>query len=165
MERKEIAVTLHHNNFSCTQSLVAAYANVLGYDPLLSYKMAEGLGLGMGNMGFCGLIPAMGMIVGAKLSDGDMDNPKTKRRCYNIMTLIQGEFNERVGSMNCSEIKNNAADGKGMNCDEILKMACEILDRHLLGLYDRSEIRIIDNRAKKAAALAAQAAKEDEEEK
>ena len=57
----------------------------MGYDPRTVFKLSEAFGGGMGTQSTCGAVSAMAMVIGMKESDGDMDAPATKGRCYQLM--------------------------------------------------------------------------------
>jgi len=133
MDRKEQAVQLHKHGFNCAQSIVSVFAPVMGADPNEAFKMAEGLGLGMGCMETCGALTAMAMVTGMKISDGDMENPKTKKECYAMMQKMMAEFKEANGSIVCGELKS-PDNPQRRSCSDIIRSAVEILDRNLLGL-------------------------------
>lgn len=134
MDRKELAVTLHHKKFNCAQSVACSFCNVMGADPEQTFKLAEGFGFGMGDMNTCGAVSAMAMVVGMKISDGDMDNPSTKKECYKMMKKLIAEFTEENGSTICRELKSSDSCGPKKSCDELIANAVELLDKHLLGL-------------------------------
>ena len=85
MDRKEQALDLQKRGFNCAQSVACSFCNVMGADLETTFKLSEAFGLGLGSMETCGAISGMAMVVGMKMSDGDLDNPKTKRQCYNMM--------------------------------------------------------------------------------
>lgn len=145
MDRKEVALLLRQNGFNCAQSVAVAFSNVLGSDPIHTFKMAEPFGFGMGDgESDCGCISAMAMMVGMKKSDGDIDNPKTKRQSYRMISTIKNEFKDRVGETTCRKIK----EGK-VSCEECIAISCELLDKYLLGIYPDGEdpdIKVIRNK-------------------
>ena len=105
MNRKEMAVMLHGKGFNCAQSVACAFCHVMGADPEQVFKHAEAFGFGMGTMGTCGAVSAMALVTGMKLSDGNMDDPKTKRQCYDMMKTLTGEFEKKNSSIICSQLK------------------------------------------------------------
>ncbi len=133
MDRKKQAVQLHKSGFNCAQSVVCSFCNIMAVDPIEAFRMSEGLGFGMGTMGTCGAVSAMAMVVGMKISDGNMDDPKTKRECYQMMKKLTEEFKEKNGSIMCSDLKSSGNDNK-KSCNELIENAVELLDKHLLGL-------------------------------
>ncbi|MCQ2554249.1 MAG: C-GCAxxG-C-C family protein [Clostridia bacterium] len=143
MERKEIAKILRENGSNCAQAVVVPFSVVLGSDPVHTFKMAEALGFGLGDGdGMCGALTGAAMMVGMKKSDGDIDNPGTKKMTYNTISLLKKEFTEKMGGNTCRKLKN---DGK---CEKCVALACELLDKYLLGIYpdgERPDIKVIRN--------------------
>lgn len=140
MDRKELAVYLHHQNFNCAQSVACAFCNVLGYDPQLVFKLAEPLGRGMGLKDTCGCITGMGMAIGMKTSDGNLDAPETKDESYLVMEKAFRMFEMKRGTTICAELRKDVED-KPMEeiklyCDGCIKDAVEILDYLLLGIEE-----------------------------
>ena len=136
MDRKEQAVMLHKNGFNCAQSVACAFCNVMGSDPVEVFKLAEPFGFGMGNMGVCGAVSAMGLVVGMKISDGNLDSPKTKKECYSMMKKLTEEFVNKNGSMICSEIKGIETKKVLRSCNGCIEDAVELLDQYLLGIEE-----------------------------
>ena len=72
MDRAELASTKHRNGFNCCQSVVCVFADELGIDESLLYKIGEGFGAGMGTtQGVCGAISGAAMVAGLVHSDGN----------------------------------------------------------------------------------------------
>ncbi len=136
MDRKEQAVMLHHHGFNCAQSVACAFCNVMGADPETTFRLAEPLGFGMGTMGTCGAVSAMALVTGMKLSDGNLDNPKSKKECYKMMQTLIKEFADKNGSIICREIKGVDTGSVLRSCDGCIEDAVAILDKHLLGIED-----------------------------
>ena len=136
MNRKELAVHLHHNKFNCAQCVVSAFANVIGYDPVTAFRASEAFGFGMGCMSTCGTVSAMAMVIGLAKSDGDLDNPSTKRECYTLMKQAMKDFEEKVGSTTCSVIKGTETGTVLRSCDGCIEDAVGILDKLLLGIEE-----------------------------
>ncbi|MBQ1489636.1 MAG: C_GCAxxG_C_C family protein [Eubacterium sp.] len=134
MERKELAVHLHQNNFNCAQSVVCAFANTMGYDPVIAFRAAEAFGFGMGCQSTCGVVSGMAMVIGLMHSDGDLDNPTTKKECYALMELAYKAFEEKHGTVQCLDLKERGATEEYNPCNDYIKDAVEILDKLLLGL-------------------------------
>lgn len=139
MDRKELAVKLHHEKFNCAQAVSCAFCNVMGYDPATVFKLAEAFGRGMGGERTCGAVSAMAMVIGMKESDGNLDDPKTKQHCYRLMNLATEKFLKKHGSITCSELKRTDGDPVQQICDGYIKDAAVILDEMLLGIKDEEE--------------------------
>lgn len=136
MDRKELAVQLHHQKFNCAQSVACAFCHVLGYDPETVFKMSEAFGAGMGTMGTCGAVSGMAMAIGMKCSDGNLDQPGTKAECYKLMKTATMMFEAKNGSTICKEIKGTDTGKVLRSCDGCIQDAVEILDHLLLGIDD-----------------------------
>ncbi len=136
MNRKEQAVMLHDHGFNCAQSVACAFCNVMGADPETTFRLAEPLGFGMGNMGTCGAVSAMALVTGMKLSDGNLDKPATKKQCYKMMQKLIAEFTDKNGSIICREIKGVDTGNVLRSCNGCIEDAVELLDKHLLGIED-----------------------------
>ena len=134
MDRKELAVHLHTSVFNCSQSVACSFCNVLGYEPATVFKLAEGFGAGMGTFGTCGAVSAMAMVIGMKESDGNLDEPKTKRRCYQLMQQATDKFLEKNRSIVCRELKGMDGTPVLRSCNGCIEDAVEILDELLLGI-------------------------------
>ena len=134
MDRKELALQLHHQKFNCAQSVACAFCHVLGYDPQTVFKMSEAFGFGMGSMGTCGAVSGMAMAIGMMKSDGDLDDPKTKKKCYHLMKEATRRFEEKNGSVICKEIKGVETGEILRSCDGCIEDAVAILDELLLGI-------------------------------
>ncbi|MCI8609833.1 MAG: C_GCAxxG_C_C family protein [Firmicutes bacterium] len=134
MDRKEQALDLHKRGFNCAQSVACSFCNVMGADPETTFRLAEPFGLGIGAMETCGAVSGMAMVVGMKMSDGDLDTPKTKRQCYDMMQTLIKEFKEKNSSIVCSEIKGIETGTVLRSCNGCIEDAVELLDKHLLGL-------------------------------
>lgn len=128
MDRKEKAMELHKSKYNCAQSIACSFCEEMGADPVQTFKQAEALGFGMGCMGTCGVLTGMALVVGMKMSDGDLNDPKTKKECYKMMSALTKEFNEKYGSSICAELKS-AENRK--SCDELIAYGVELLDKHL----------------------------------
>lgn len=134
MDRKEQAVMLHKSGFNCAQSVACSFCNVMGADPVETFKLSEAFGFGMGSMGTCGAVSAMAIVVGMKVSDGNLDSPKTKKECYKVMRELTEAFVNKNGSMICREIKGVETKKVLRSCDGCIEDAVELLDKYLLGI-------------------------------
>ena len=126
MTRSEIAVKKHEQGYNCAQSVVCTFADKLGMDESLLYKMAEGFGAGMGTgMGVCGAMVGVAMIAGLINSDGDIEHPGgTKANSTRTAGALSKKFAERAGGLYCRDIKS----GKGTSCSECIAIATELAE-------------------------------------
>ncbi len=149
MDRKEVALELHKNGFNCAQAVTVAFASTMGVDPIQTFKMAEAFGFGMGDsLATCGALTGAAMVVGMKRSDADLDNPKSKRDCYRLINAIKTEFADRAGATICHDLKGMDTGKPLMSCTACIGLACELLDKYLLGIYpdgEEPDIKVIKN--------------------
>lgn len=134
MDRKEQAVMLHHSGFNCAQSVACSFCNIMGGDLIEVFRLSEPLGFGMGTMSTCGAVSAMALVVGMKMSDGNLDRPATKKECYKMMKTLTEAFAEKNGSTICREIKGVETNKVLRSCDGCIEDAAALLDKYLLGI-------------------------------
>ncbi len=136
MDRKEMAVNLHKSGFNCAQSVACSFCHVMGYEPETVFKLSEGFGAGMGTFNTCGAVSAMAMVIGMKESDGNLDAPKTKKNCYQLMKQATDMFLEKNKSIVCSEIKGMDGGPVLRSCNGCIEDAVAILDELLLDIKE-----------------------------
>lgn len=139
MNRKELAIELHRKKFNCAQCVTCSFCNVLGYDPATVFKLAEAFGGGMGTFGTCGAVTGMAMVIGMKESDGDLDDPKSKKKSYQLMRQATDMFLEKNKSIICRQLKGIDTGEPLRSCDGCIEDAVEILDELLLGIRPAKE--------------------------
>ncbi len=131
MERPEKAVSLHHHGYNCAQSVACAFCNILNENEETVFRLTEAFGAGMGCTKTCGAVTAMGIVIGMKESDGNLDKPGTKGKSYKLMKQAIKEFESMNGSIICSELKGIHTGTMLRSCDGCVNDAVEILDRLL----------------------------------
>lgn len=126
MTRAEIAVEKHRKGYNCAQSVVCTFADELGIDESLLYKMAEGFGAGMGTgKGVCGAMAGVAMISGLVNSNGDIENAgATKAISTRAAGMLSKDFIERVGALYCRDIKEAATT----SCSDCIAIATELAE-------------------------------------
>jgi C_GCAxxG_C_C family probable redox protein len=133
MSKADIASSKHRNGFNCCQSVACAFAEEVGVDESLIYKMGEGFGAGMGTtLGVCGAISGAAMLAGLVYSDGNTERAgMTKAKTTRAAGIMQKKFVERAKALICKEIKTGN-DGKAFtSCDDCIRIACEIVEEEL----------------------------------
>lgn len=131
-DRVQEALNNHKNGYNCAQSVVCAYCDVFGIDEKTAFKLAEAYGFGMGTMGTCGAVSAMAMVAGMKLSDGNLDEPATKKLCYKTMKDMTNNFLEKNHSISCDEIKGTTGGAVLRSCDGCIEDAVNIIEATLI---------------------------------
>ena len=130
-KRIEMAVANHKKGYNCAQAVACAYRDEFGIDEKTLFRMAEGYGLGMGDMDACGAVTAMAMVVGLKESDGNLEAPGTKKVCYAKMKSLIDEFKKMNGTINCREIKGVDTGKVLRSCTGCVEDAVLILEDNL----------------------------------
>ena len=133
MERADIAERNHRNGYNCCQAVACAFADKVGVDESLIYKMGEGFGAGMGTtQGVCGAISGAAMIAGLVYSDGNTEMAgQTKAKTTRAAGIMQRKFVERAKALICKEIKTGN-DGKPYtSCNDCIRIAAELVEEEL----------------------------------
>lgn len=131
-ERVKKTLENHKKGYNCAQAVVCAYCDLLGVDEKEAFKMAEAFGFGMGTMGTCGAVSAMAALVGMKMSDGNLDNPETKKQCYKKIKEMTNRFKDMNKSIICAEIKGVNGGTVLRSCDGCIEDAAKIVEEMLL---------------------------------
>jgi C_GCAxxG_C_C family probable redox protein len=133
MSKADIASSKHRNGFNCCQSVACAFAEEVGVDESLIYKMGEGFGAGMGTtLGVCGAISGAAMLAGLVYSDGNTERAgMTKAKTTRAAGIMQKKFVERAKALICKEIKTGNNGKAFTSCDDCIRIACEIVEEEL----------------------------------
>ena len=129
MNRCEKAVEKHKSGYNCAQAVACVFADKVGYSEDELFRLTEGFGGGMGGtQGVCGAVSAMVLVVGGIGSFGINKLPETNKKVsYASARELMEKFEERVGTIMCSEIK-----GKMLcSCDGCIEAAVEILEEFI----------------------------------
>lgn len=117
------------SGYNCAQAIVCTYCKELGISEAEAYRMAEAFGSGMAIQSTCGALTGALMLVGLKNSGGEDQLGKTKGSTYKVAKSITQDFEEKVGSLICKEIKSKPVK---CSCAECVAHACEIVEEKLL---------------------------------
>ncbi len=125
MNRKEHAVQLHQRKYNCAQAVACTFADLTDLDEKTVFRAAEAFGFGMGSMKTCGVLSGAALIIGLLNSDGNLENPSTKKVCYAIMEQVVNAFEEKHGSTVCADLKSESGVP---SCDRYIEDAVDILE-------------------------------------
>ena len=132
--KTEKAAKNHQKGYNCAQAVACAFAEEMGIDESIIFKMMEGHGLGMGCMeGTCGAVTAACVIAGAKNSTVEMGGPGSKGATYKISKEIVRRFKEESGSVICKELKGVETGTPAKACPDCVKDAARILEEVVFG--------------------------------
>lgn len=103
--RKEKAMELFMQGYNCSQSVVLAYADVLGLDWDVAAKMSASFGGGLGRLRqVCGTMSGIAMVAGCLTGTSDPKNAQQKKENYEVVQKLAAEFERRNGSIICREL-------------------------------------------------------------
>lgn len=105
MNRIEKATHNFKNGYNCSQSVVAAYADLFGMSIEDALRVSEGFGGGMGRMRLtCGAVTGMFMLAGLKYSNSKNGDLQNRQKIYQIVQDMNNAFEELNGTTICSEL-------------------------------------------------------------
>ena len=129
MTRREKAIENHKKGYNCAQAVLCAFSDKIGMDEDELFRLSEAFGGGMGGtQSICGAVSAMVFVVGALKSKGiDMLPDTNKKESYAFAAKLMKEFEDRVGSNICREIKGKSL----ISCDGCIEEAVKILEENI----------------------------------
>ena len=130
--RIEKVMENHHKGYNCSQAVACAYSDLFGVDEKEAFRSVECFGRGMGIMGPCGAVSAMAYLVGLKVSDVNLDNPRSKVNCYNTFKPMTQAFVDKNQSLDCRVLKGVDTGVVLRSCAGCMKDAAEIIESYLL---------------------------------
>jgi len=105
MSNVEKAVSCFNEGFSCSQSVLSAYAGQFGLDRETALRLAGGFGGGMGRMGeVCGALTGAFMVIGLKYGSAESGESDSKIRTYELVYEAAERFRARNGCMRCRDL-------------------------------------------------------------
>ena len=123
----------HQGGYNCAQAVLCSYSDLFGLDEDASFRVAEGLGLGMGGMeGTCGALTGACMLAGLKGSTANLEAPDSKGSTYRISRELVAEFARRVGATQCAEIKGRGTGKVLCSCPDCVRVAATLVEEQLL---------------------------------
>ena len=133
MDRAELASAKHRNGYNCCQAVVCVFADEIGMDESLLYKMGEGFGAGMGTaQGVCGAISGAAMLAGLVHSDGNTEHAGlTKAKTTRIAGIMQKKFVEQAKALICKDIKTGNGGKAYTSCADCIRIATRLVEEEL----------------------------------
>lgn len=104
-DRIKRAIELFKSGYNCSQSVVAAFADMYGFTEEQALRMSASFGGGIGRMReTCGA--ACGMFLLAGLEKGAIDGADREGKAanYALVQELAAEFKKRNGALNCGEL-------------------------------------------------------------
>lgn len=104
-DRIERAVGNFMKGFNCSQSVVAAFADLYGMDEELALRVSASFGGGIGRMReTCGAACGMFLLVGLETGCTDSSDREGKGANYAAVQRLAEQYKEICGSMTCREL-------------------------------------------------------------
>ena len=105
MSKAESARATFRKGFNCSQSVLAAFAEEFGLDPVMAYRVAAAFGGGMGHMGeTCGAVTGAFMVIGLKYGLTVADGTQSHKEAFHQVQKFAEKFKAINGSIVCREI-------------------------------------------------------------
>jgi C_GCAxxG_C_C family probable redox protein len=149
-ERVEKAVELFKEGYNCSQSVVAAYADVYGFTQEQALKMSASFGAGIGRMReTCGAACGMVLLAGLETGCTDPKSAEGKGANYAVVQDLAAKFRDINGSIVCAELlglrekkdtgigsptqpqERNAEYFKKRPCVEMVRTAAQLFGEYL----------------------------------
>jgi len=104
-DRIQRAVDFFMEGYGCSQSVVAAFADLYGLDETIAKRIAAGFGGGVGRMRMmCGTVSGLVILAGLDCGQTEGDNREGKAACYKVVQELLETFKQRNGSIICAEL-------------------------------------------------------------
>lgn len=104
-DRVERAVALFNSGFNCSQSVVAAFADMYGFSEEQALRMASSFGGGIGRMReTCGAACGMFLLAGLECGSVDPKDAEGKAHNYKVVQELAAKFKEMNGSLRCADL-------------------------------------------------------------
>ncbi len=133
MTNKDKAVNYYKQGYNCAQAVICAYCDIWQLDPESAYRISEGYGGGMGQLGeVCGAVTAMFSAAGLQNSGGTAKPGTTKKDTYGLVKSMAEDFRAKHGTIYCRELLADKSREKQEICEGCVADACDILEKYLL---------------------------------
>lgn len=104
-DRIEQAVALFKEGFNCSQSVVAAFADMYGFTREQALRLSASFGGGIGRMReTCGAACGMFVLAGMETGATDGADREGKAANYALVQELAEEFKRRNGALRCADL-------------------------------------------------------------
>lgn len=104
-ERVALAVSLFKEGYNCSQSVVAAYADMYGFSREQALRMSASFGGGIGRMReTCGAACGMFLLAGLQTGATDGADREGKAANYALVQQLAARFKEENGALRCADL-------------------------------------------------------------
>lgn len=131
--RSNIAVESWKKGLNCSQAVLLTYSDYFDIPKEALFKLSEGFGSGVGGLRrTCGALLSAIIIAGLVNSDGEYDNPKTKKSTYEISSNLIKSFEDKYGTSICNDLKGFTTGKVILPCNKCIEEACLLIENELL---------------------------------
>lgn len=124
MNRKDRALALFKQGFSCSQAVAAVFAEDHGLPVPIALRLAQGFGGGMARLAeTCGAVTGAIMVVGLKHGRTRPGDDAAKERTYALVQEVVRRFRARHGALDCRDLLGcdiGTPEGRKLVADEKL---------------------------------------------
>lgn len=104
-DRIQRALELFKSGYNCSQSVVAAFADLYGFTEEQAFRMSASFGGGIGRMReTCGAACGLFLLAGLENGATEGTDKEGKAANYALVQELAAEFKKRNGSINCGEL-------------------------------------------------------------
>ena len=119
----------HDLTYNCAQSVACTYTDLVGADRETVFRLCEAYGGGLAcGKGTCGALLGACAIAGLANSDGNLEQPASKRSTYEIVARLFKGFEQSVGSSVCCEIRGTETGTPLSTCDKAMEVAAKLVE-------------------------------------
>lgn len=130
--RAVLAAERHKKGYNCAQAVACTYCDLVGVSEEEAFRSTEAFGLGMGGMiGTCGALSGAAYLASLATSDGNLENPSTKKASYALSRELLNRFSEKNGSVTCRVLKGLEANHAAVPCPICISTACDLVEQVL----------------------------------
>lgn len=149
-KRVELAVELFKKGYNCSQSVVAAFADLYGFTENQALRMSASFGGGIGRMRMtCGAACGMFLLAGLDCGATEGEDRAGKSHNYAVVQRLAAAFKNNCGTLICAELLGlkkieNSPQAEARTeayyrkrpCPMMIRMASRIYADYLLGKID-----------------------------
>ena len=146
MSRAERAKEYFFQGYACSQAVVLSFSDVIDLNEETISKIMLPFGGGLGRLRLtCGAVSGMAAVIGMLYAEAE-NTPENKKKTYAIVQELCGKFQEKTGSLICSELLSGmkvpveiggVAEARTKeyyqkrSCGDMVALAVEILESYL----------------------------------
>lgn len=141
MDRAEKALELRKKGYNCAQSVVCAFADVVGVDEQVLFRIAEGFGSGMGGQQHvCGAVAGAVMVNGLRNSSGQPGNIDSLIKTLGVSRQLTESFCAQNSTAICKDLKGTETGKMIRSCPDCVMDAARLAEKIILKEADASAL-------------------------